>query len=133
MLFLACAGKLPVVSIDVDGHSVRAEIAANDEDRNKGLMYRERLADDAGMLFVYPDQAIRHFWMKNTRIPLSIAFADREGVIVWIDDMEPHDTRRTSSMLPATYALEVNQGWFAEHGVEKGDKIANIPKDLDVR
>jgi uncharacterized protein len=134
--WIALAGACsqhPTVNLDVDGNRVRAEVVANDEDRARGLMFRDHLAASSGMLFVYPNQAIRHFWMKDTRIPLSIAFADREGTIVWIADMQPFDTDSTSSMLPATYALEMNQGWFAEHDVQKGDKIADLPRDIDVR
>lgn len=132
LLASACAGSLPTTTLQVDGHPVRAEVAANEGDRARGLMFRDHLAKDGGMVFVYPDQALRRFWMKDTRLPLSIAFADRDGVIVWIADMEPFDTDTTSSMLPAMYALEMNQGWFAAHDVQKGDQIQNLPPGVDV-
>jgi uncharacterized protein len=132
-MLAACTGRLPVATLDVGGHPLRAEIVANEADRARGLMFRDSLGADAGMLFIYPDQQIRRFWMKDTRIPLSIAFADRAGTIVWIADMEPFDLDSTSSMLPAKFALEVNQGWFAEHAVEKGDRIEGIPEDPEVR
>jgi uncharacterized membrane protein (UPF0127 family) len=124
-----CGSKLPVRTLDVDDHAVSAEIAADEETRMRGLMYRDAMGEDDGMLFVYPDERVRSFWMKDTRIPLSIAFADKHGTIVWIADMKPFDTRSTSSMVPATYALEMNQGWFARNGVERGDSIGNLPTD----
>ncbi len=123
----ACGGKLPVQTLDVDGHAVRAEVASTEETRMRGLMYRDAMGADDGMLFVYEDEKVRSFWMKDTRIPLSIAFADKHGTIVWIADMKPLDTRGTSSMVPATYALEMNQGWFERNGVERGDVIGNLP------
>ena len=134
-LLLACNSpkKLPTAPLQVGGHTVTAELAITDDDRTMGLMHRESMGTDDGMLFVYPDVRPRSFWMKNTLIPLSIAFADRDGQIVKIADMEPHDTSHTKSVYPAMYALEMNQGWFEENGVKKGDRIEGIPKDLDVR
>ena len=133
MMLWACgAGSgLPVATLTVGDQSVRAEIAATDQDRAKGLMNRDHLAAGTGMLFVYDEDRVREFWMKDTRIPLSIAFADREGKIVKITDMQPFDTTHTSSVYPARYALEVNQGWFAEVGIEKGDVISGIPPKRD--
>ena len=96
--------------------------------RTRGLMYRDSLGADRGMPFVYPDEQMRGFWMKNTRIPLDIAFADSAGRIVWIDQMAPLDTDSTSSRYPAKYALEMNQGWFAAHGVAVGATLADLPE-----
>ena len=128
LLFLACTGShLPTASLTIDGHAVRAEVAHTFADRQQGLMHRDSLGADAGMLFIYADEKVRGFWMKDTRIPLSIAFADRDGVIVRIADMKPFDTVSTSSIYPATYALEMNQGWFAAHGIERGHRIEGIP------
>jgi uncharacterized membrane protein (UPF0127 family) len=128
---LACGGpKLPVHTLDVGGHPVRAELAYTNASREHGLMERDALAEDSGMLFIYGDEEIRGFWMKNTRIPLSIAFADRRGEIVRITDMEPHDTTRVSSLVPAMYALEMEKGWFEAHGVKKGDTIGDLPTGL---
>lgn len=123
----SCSGsRMPTATITVDGHAMKVEVAANGEDRTRGLMHRDHLGADKGMLFVYPDQKVRRFWMKDTRIPLSIAFLDDEGVIVKIRDMQPLSTERTSSISPARYALEVNQGWFGEHDVERGDKVTGL-------
>lgn len=123
----ACTHRLPTHTIDVDGHAVKVEVASDTEQRSRGLMNRDSLGADEGMLFVYTDAHLRSFWMKDTRIPLSIAFADADGKIVRIADMRPLTTRHTSSIYPAQYALEMNQGWFAENGVEKGAMITNLP------
>ena len=126
---IACgAHQLPTQTIDVGGHSVTAEIADDAETRARGLMYRESMSADDGMLFVYPDETPRSFWMKDTTLPLSIAFADRQGVIVKIADMKPLDTSRVQSLYPAMYALEMNRGWFDAHGVAAGAKLGDLPK-----
>lgn len=125
----ACGGaKHPVVTLEVDGTPVQAEHVYTQADRAEGLMRRKSLPTDGGMLFSYPDEKVRGFWMKDTWIPLSIAFVDADGVIVRIADMEPHDTSRTSSLYPARYALEMNKGWFEAHDVVKGDRIDGIPE-----
>ncbi len=122
-----CSAKLPTSTLDVGGHAVVAEIAYTLETRQRGLMHRDGLGTDKGMLFIYPDESPRGFWMKDTRIPLSIAFADRTGKIVKIANMRPHDLTRVPSVYPATYALEMTQGWFAANGIEKGTVIGDIP------
>ena len=128
---LACTGsKHPTATLDVGGAKLQAELAIDNASRMEGLMHRDSMPADHGMLFIYPDYATRSFWMKDTRIPLSIAFADKEGVIVKIADMEPFDTGHTKSLYPAKYALEVNKGWFDTNGVKKGAKITGIPADL---
>ena len=131
---LACGPKsdLPVRTITVGEHAVKVEVAANAQHRARGLMDRDSLGADRGMLFIYPDEAPRSFWMKNTRIPLSIAYADRSGKIVKIADMQPHDTTSTPSLYPAKYALEMNQGWFEAHGIAKGAMLGDLPADEDV-
>jgi uncharacterized protein len=115
---------LDTTTITVGGVPLVVEVADDVMERSQGLMYRESLPHDRGMLFVFPDEAVRAFWMKNTRIPLSIAFADAEGVIIAIMDMFPDDGRaRYRSGAPAKYALEVNRGWFAERGITVGSTI----------
>ncbi len=110
---------------------VRVEIADNAFERARGLMYRTALAEDRGMLFVYGGEQKLSFWMKNTFIPLSIAFIDSEGRIVDIQDMKPlpldDDPPHYVSAKPVQYALEVNQGFFEERGVKVGDK-AELPE-----
>ena len=117
-----------VVTIDASGGEkveVRVEIADDGSEQARGLMYRTALAENRGMLFVYPDEEERSFWMRNTLIPLSIAFIDSEGRIVDIQDMKPldDDPPHYVSAEPAQYALEVNKGFFEERGVKVGDKV----------
>jgi len=100
--------------------TVVAEVASTAEERREGLMYREDLPDGTGMLFVFPDERPRSFWMANTFIPLDIAFIDSGSRIVDIRQMEPETTDLTESDAPAMFALEVRQGWFADRGVEIG-------------
>ena len=120
-----------VLTIDASGGQkveVRVEIADDGYEQGWGLMYRTALAEDRGMLFVYPDEEERSFWMRNTLIPLSIAFMDSEGRIVDIQDMKAldDDPPHYVSAEPAQYALEVNKGFFEERGVDVGDR-ANLP------
>jgi len=90
----------------------------------RGLMYRESLPQDQGMLFVFPAAQIQSFWMRNTFIPLDIAFISSEGIIVDIQHMKPVDESVLyTSSAPALYALEVNAGWFASHGIEVGASV----------
>ncbi len=123
---LACNGA-DLSALTVAGKPIAVEIADDGEERAMGLMYREKLPEDQGMLFVYDRAEPRSFWMKNTRIPLSIAFIDSNGVIISISDMKPMDTHGTASSGPAQYALEVNQGWYTRNGVKVGDKVEGIP------
>jgi uncharacterized membrane protein (UPF0127 family) len=117
-----------VLTIDTSGGEkveVRVEIADDASEQARGLMYRTALAEDRGMLFVYPDEEVRSFWMRNTLIPLSIAFIDSEGSIVDIQDMKAldDDPPHYVSAEPAQYALEVNKGFFEERGVKVGDRL----------
>jgi uncharacterized membrane protein (UPF0127 family) len=99
------------------------EIAATDVERERGLMGRTALAQDAGMLFVFDQEQQLSFWMKDTLIPLSIAYIDTGGRIVDIQDMQPLDETPHPSTEPARYALEVNQGFFAARGIQIGDRV----------
>jgi uncharacterized protein len=125
------ARDLRTVTIDSGGEEVevRVEIADSPEEQATGLMNRTALAEDRGMLFVFPDEEVRSFWMKNTLIPLSIAYMDSEGRIVDLQDMKPLDDEEPHyvSAEPARYALEVNKGFFDENGVEVGDR-AQLPR-----
>lgn len=102
---------------------VRVEIADTPEERQTGLMGRTALAEDAGMLFVFDEEQPLSFWMRDTLIPLSIAYINAEGRIVDIQDMQPLDETPHPSAEPALYALEVNQGFFLERGVMVGDTV----------
>lgn len=118
---------LPTQTILVGPHRMLVEVADDGQERARGLMNRNSLGSNEGMLFVYPDSRERSFWMKNTRIPLSIAFADFEGNIVSMADMRPMSSKSTASGAPAMYALEVNKGWFEGNGVAVGDKLGQLP------
>jgi len=98
------------------------EVADDEQTIARGLMGRDALPRDSGMYFVYKESAVRTFWMKNTRIPLSIAFIDADGVIASIKDMEPFDETLVSSEVEVKDALEMNQGWFAANDVRKSDR-----------
>ena len=116
---LACQKK----DISIKDIQVSAEIADTEFLRNKGLMFRESIPDNEGMLFIFPDSSTRSFWMKNTLVPLSIAFIDEAGYITNIEDMLPHDLNNVISTSPANRALEMNQGWFDNMGIYPGDFV----------
>ncbi len=109
--------------IRIGGVEVTAEIADNQELRAEGLMNRDSLAANHGMLFVYGTAEVRSFWMRNTRIPLDIAFIDANGVIINIEQMEPQSDQNYFSQGPMMYALEMDQGWFEANGVKPGDRL----------
>ncbi|MHA3902346.1 DUF192 domain-containing protein [Castellaniella sp. WN] len=113
----------PAVTLRVGGHAIQAEYAATPETLREGLMRRTALAADAGMLFELGEPDIHCFWMKDTLIPLSIAFIDRNGRIVDIQDMRPESLAPHCPPAPITQALEMNLGWFARSGVRTGDRI----------
>ena len=121
------AGELPTVPLSINGHKITAEVAATDEHRARGLMHRFSLRPDHGMVFVFDRAEPQAFWMKNTFIPLSIAFIGADGRIVSMDDMAPQDETRHRSKGPARYALEMRKGWFAERGIKPGDSVAGLP------
>jgi uncharacterized membrane protein (UPF0127 family) len=100
--------------------TVLAEVAATPDERAEGLMYRDAVPDGTGMLFVFPDVAVRGFWMQNTYVPLDLAFMDPSFNIVDIVQMQPLDTATHDSRAPFMYGLEVRQGWLSEHGIEVG-------------
>lgn len=111
----------PADVICVDGNALTVEIADDREERSTGLMNRDSLPRDRGMLFVFPEPDTLGFFMKDTTIPLDLAYLDADGVIFQIEAMEPLSEEVVESEGPALYALEVNRGWFADHGVEVGD------------
>ena len=123
-----CDAPLRTAQIRVGKHPMKVEIVETDPQRAKGLMFREKLARDEGMLFIYDDAAYQSMWMKNTLIPLSVAFLDRDGVILNIEDMEPQTLDSHMSAGPASYSIEANKGWFAQKGVKPGDKVTGLPR-----
>ena len=123
----AAAQQLPVVQLKAGMHLVRAEVAADYASRGRGLMHRKSLAPNAGMLFIFDGPALHCMWMKNTYIPLSVAFIDEKGEIVNIADMQPHSEQSHCAARPALYALEMSRGWFAERGIKAGARLGGIP------
>lgn len=129
LLLISCSSqKLPEreLPIERDGQTiavVKAEVAQTQEDRSRGLMFRKNLDNGKGMLFVFEKDEILSFWMKNTLIPLSIAFISSGGRIIEIKDMYPGDLNPVTSSRSARYALEAPQGWFAHAGVQNGDTV----------
>lgn len=120
----ACPFELPETTVSINAHRLVVELAETTQARACGLSNRTVLDKDHGMLFVYPRSELITFWMKDTRIPLSIAFLDDSGKIINIEIMAPDQTEtRYHSRLPALYALEVNQGWFRMHGIKAGDRV----------
>jgi uncharacterized membrane protein (UPF0127 family) len=108
---------------------VRAEIARSGTERSRGLMYRKNLADGEGMLFFFERDEILSFWMKNTYIPLSIAFVSFRGEILEIRDMEARSLKLIRSSRSCRYALEVPQGYFGRAGIAAGDRIVSGLED----
>ena len=112
--------------ISVGGVPAYVELADNDYLRTKGLMHRESLLPDSGMLFMWPDSAYRSFWMKNTLVPLSIAYITNQGKILNIEDMKPHSLKSVASSDTAMCALEMPQGWFSDNGIVAGDVVTGL-------
>jgi uncharacterized membrane protein (UPF0127 family) len=124
----AQAQKLPEIELRIDQHRLKAEVASNAESRTTGLMHRFSIQPDHGMLLVFPEQQPLAFWMKNTFVPLSIAFIDANGRILNIEDMAPQTESTHPSRGPALYALEMKRGWFGEHGIAAGAYVNGLPK-----
>ncbi len=116
-------------TIQIKGKAITVEVANTDEQRNRGLMYRDALPKDSGMLFVYKQELPLAFWMKNTLIPLDIAFIKADGWICDIQQMEPGDLGSYKAAMNAKFALEMNKGWFEANGISVGDQV-QIPADV---
>ena len=124
----ALAQQLPVVQLNAGMHLIHAEVAADYPSRMQGLMYRTTMPSNAGMLFIFDDNQRQCMWMKNTLIPLSVAFIDETGKVINIEDMAPQTEDSHCAAAPARYALEMNRGWFAQRGVKAGAVIGGIVK-----
>ena len=107
---------------------IHAEVAATDAERERGLMYRRSLPENSGMLFVFDRPARSCMWMKNTPIPLSVAFIDQDGAIVNIEEMEPFTLESHCSAGWIRYALEMNAKWFERNGLKPGSRIGGLPE-----
>ena len=122
------ADPLLTYPLKINGHSIRAEVANSEEDRRTGLMFRKSLAENQGMLFIYEKEGRYAMWMKNTNVALSVAFIDRNGAILNIEDMEPQTEDSHGSKGVAKFSLEMNQGWFKKRGIKKGDHVAGLER-----
>lgn len=118
---------LPTTKLTAGIHLITAEVAANDPARARGLMFRERLEPNHGMLFLFDAKAIQCMWMRNTLIPLSVAFIEDDGSIVNIEDMQPKTESSHCAKRPVRFALEMEQGWFSKRGIKPGAKLAGLP------
>ena len=114
------------VTLHLGAHRIQAEIANTPYSRERGLMQRSHLCADCGMLFVFPRAGRVNFWMKNTPLPLSIAFIDAEGAILNIEEMQPHTTAAHHPSGQVLYALEMPSGWFIKKGIKPGNRIENL-------
>jgi uncharacterized membrane protein (UPF0127 family) len=134
LVTLACAAgaqgvpqDLPAITLHAGMHNIRAAVAQTPEQRQTGLMFRREMAQHEGMLFVFDDASPQCFWMKNTLLPLSIAFLADDGTVVNIDEMKAQTLDAHCSTKPVRYVLEMNQGWFAKRGIKPGSKLAGPP------
>ena len=122
----------PCYPITLGSRTLSIPVALDKVHCRRGLMYRRQLGPDEGMLFVYPREAPYFFWMKDTYVPLSIAFVRADGRIIQIEDMEPLDLTKHLSRAPAQYALEMPKGWFGRNKVKEGD-VVKIPEEIAER
>lgn len=119
--------RLQAIPLTAGMYNIHAEVAMTEEQRQIGLMFRKDMPAHEGMLFIFEQRGPRCFWMKNTLLPLSIAFLADDGTVVNIADMQPQKLDSHCSSEPVRYALEMNQGWFAKRGIKAGAKITGAP------
>ena len=120
-------GDFPRAKLTAGMFVIDAAVAANDADREQGLMYRTQLAPNEGMLFAFDENAVHCFWMKNTLIPLSIAFMRADGTITDIDEMQAETTNNHCPRNNGVYALEMSKGWFSSKGIKPGMRVQGLP------
>lgn len=120
--------QLPLLELFAGMHRIEAEVAATAESRQTGMMLRTSMQSHRGMLFVFPEPGKHCMWMRNTLVPLSVAFLDEKGRILNVEDMQPKTEDNHCSAGPARYALEMNLGWFRSRGVGAGFSISGIDK-----
>jgi uncharacterized protein len=120
--------SLPIIELKAGMYRIEAELADTPAARQTGLMYRTYMPTNAGMLFVFPEKAIHCFWMRNTKLPLTIAFIEDDGKIVNLSDMEPETQNNHCPRGPVRFALEMNQKWFTQRALGPGTMITGLPK-----
>ena len=122
------ADPLLTYPLKIKGHALRAELARTSDEKRTGLMFRRELGENSGMVFVSEREEPMAMWMRNTYVPLSVAFIDKDGRILNIEDMQPQTLDSHESKGPAKYALEMNLGWFAKRGIKPGDRVQGLEK-----
>lgn len=130
-LALPCSAQqaqLPLLELFAGMHRIEAEVAATSETRQVGMMQRTIMAPQRGMLFVFPEVARHCMWMRNTLLPLSVAFLDETGRIINVEDMQPKTENSHCAAKPARFALEMNLGWFRSRGLGIGFALTGIEK-----
>ena len=120
--------QIPTVELAAGMHLIHAEVADSMATRMEGLMHRKSMPQGVGMVFVFDETATHCMWMKNTLIPLSVAFIDEAGAIINIAEMQPQSEQTHCAARPARYALEMNKGWFAQRGIKPGAKLRGLEK-----
>jgi len=122
------AAQMPVMELTAGFHRIEAEIAADQNNRMQGLMHRRTMDANHGMLFVFTRDERHCMWMRNTLLPLAVAFLDADGRIINVEEMKPQTEINHCAAKPARYALEMNAGWFAARAIKAGQKIGGIEK-----
>lgn len=126
--FGTVAQSFPRMDLTAGIHRIDAEVAHTQATRMQGLMFRQAMAEPHGMLFVFAEKAQHCMWMRNTLIPLSVAFLDDSGRILNIEDMQPKTENNHCAVAPARYALEMNLGWFKRKGIGAGMPISGLDR-----
>ncbi len=125
---LMAIAEMPLIELSAGFHRIEAEVAADAQNRQVGLMNRKTMPTQRGMLFVFTEKNTHCMWMRNTFIPLSVAFLDEDGVIINIEDMQPQTESNHCAKVPARFALEMNLGWFAQRAIKPGSKLNGLAK-----
>ena len=125
--------QLPIAELTAGFHRIEAEVASDQASQAKGLMHRRSMPANHGMLFVFSRTDRHCMWMRNTLLPLSVAFLDAQGKIINIEDMKPQTEDNHCAASPAPYALEMNLGWFSGKGLKPGLQIGGIEKAVRPR
>lgn len=122
------AQRFPVISLNAGMHLIKAEVASTEAQREQGLMFRESLGPNEGMVFLFHAPAGVCMWMKNTPLPLSVAFINRDGRIINIENMKPQSLDSHCAKQPVYYALEMQEGWFKQRNIKPGSIISGLPQ-----
>jgi uncharacterized membrane protein (UPF0127 family) len=123
ILFVISCAQAEKAQIRIGNILVEVEVVSTPKERQRGLMFRKMLGENSGMFFIFEREERRFFWMKNTEIPLDIAYISKDGIILEIYKMRPFSLQSIGSKFSAKFALEVNQGFFTQNGITAGDRI----------